>query len=406
MPITATTKENADDRARADGFIDARGRREFAVVALSSLLFSITTTHSTLVAVALGHEGYSLRAIGVLISAVGVTALAATLGSGFVAARLGAVGAFRLAMALAAVGVASLAFTRGMFWPALASRLVWGAGVGLFLGPVNLYIQSRINKTRFVYLVTAFSSTIPLALAVAPPVGEWVLNHFGETALFIEGGVPAALALLITIGIRPLPPPPRPAGLGIAAAWRGWHPLPVATLVLGGAQFGYVASYLAPELREQGITLGWFFIPMTAVMIGCRVGAMRRLSALHPRTLAASGLITGGLSLAAASAATLAGPWMVVLAGALLGYGNSMMFPIMSAWLGRWANPTEGPGVQAIVSTAFYFGIYWTPSPIAGVIEFAGYSGAEWLLAISGLVLGVWLIVSRVDGGGDSSRAT
>ena len=129
--MTMPTKQNADDRARADGYVDAQGRREFAIVALSSLLFSITTTHSTLVAVALGHVGYSLQTIGVLISAVGVTALAATLGSGFVAARLGAVGAFRLAMALAAVGVASLAFTRAMFWPALASRLVWGAGVGL-----------------------------------------------------------------------------------------------------------------------------------------------------------------------------------------------------------------------------------------------------------------------------------
>ena len=386
---------SADDQARLAGYIDARGRREFAIAALASLLFSITTTHSTLVAVAFEHAGFSLRLIGVLISAVGVTALAGTLGSGYVTARLGAVATFRLAMALAAAGVASMAWTRDLFWPALISRLVWGAGVGLFLGPINLYVQSRLNKARFVYLVTAYSSTIPLALAIAPPIGEWVLNNFGETALFIEGGLPAAIALAITIGIRPLPRPLRPAGLGLAAAWRAWHFLPVAGIVIGGAQFGYVASYLAPEMRGEHIPLGWFFIPMTITMVGCRVGAMRRLSALHPRYLMASGLITGGLSLLAAA---YAGQWMAALAGALLGYGNSMMFPIMSAWLGRRASAADGPGVQSIVSTGFYFGIYWAPLPLAAVIDTYGYSGAEFLLAVLGAAIAAALLASRVDG--------
>ncbi len=392
MPETTERDGGADDRARLAGYIDARGRREFAVAAAASLLFSITTTHSTLVAVAFEHAGFSLRLIGVLISVVGVTALAFTLGSGYVTARIGAVAAFRLAMALAAIGVASMAWTRDLFWPALISRLIWGAGVGLFLGPINLYVQSRLNRTRFVYLVTAFSSTIPLALAIAPPIGEWVLNTFGETALFIEGGLPAALGLLITIGVRPLARPPRPSGLGLAAAWRRWHLLPVAGIVIGGAQFGYVASYLAPELRGEHIPLGWFFIPMTIAMVACRVGAMRRLSALHPRYLMASGLITGGLSLLAAASA---GHWMVALAGALLGYGNSMMFPIMSAWLGRGATPTEGPGVQAIVSAAFYLGIYWAPMPLAWVIDAWGYFGAEFLLAVMGVASAAALLGAR-----------
>jgi hypothetical protein len=395
MVETAQGVSSADEKARADGFIDARGRREFAVAAAASLLFSITTTHSTLIAVALEHSGYSLRVIGVLISVVGVTALAATLGSGYVAARIGAVAAFRLAMALAAIGVASMAWTRELFWPAFVSRLVWGAGVGLFLGPINLYVQSRLNKTRFVYLVTAFSSTIPLALAIAPPIGEWVLNTFGETALFIEGGLPAAIGAIITLGVRPLPRPPKPAGLGIATAWRRWHLLPVAGIVIGGAQFGYVASYLAPELRGEHIPLGWYFIPMTIAMVACRVGAMRKLSALHPRYLMASGLVTGGLSLLAAA---YADRWMVALAGVLLGYGNSMMFPIMSAWLGRRATAVEGPGVQAIVATGFYFGIYWTPWPLAWVIDAYGYFGAEALLAALGVMLAAGLLASRVDG--------
>jgi hypothetical protein len=93
---------------------------------------------------------------------------------------------------------------------------------------------------------------IPLALAIAPPVGEQVLNHFGETALFVTGALPALVAILITLNLRVLAPPASPPGLGLVSAWRGWHFLPAMTLVIGGAQFGYLTSYLAPFLEAHG----------------------------------------------------------------------------------------------------------------------------------------------------------
>jgi predicted MFS family arabinose efflux permease len=392
---------SADEAARAKGFVDAQAHREFWIAAAASLLFSITTCHSALVAIALQRTGYDLRAIGILIGVTAAPVLLVTVFSGVITARLGARGALRLAMLLLAIGVGSLAVTRVNFWAAMASRLVWGAGVGLFLSPMMVYVQSRLTPLRFVYLVAAFSSTIPLALAIAPPIGELILDRFGETAMFTVGAVPALIAAVMTTVLRPLARPDKPGGGSLLRAARPWHLLPIAGLVVGGAHYGYASAYLAPALREHGTALGWFFVPMTMAMIYSRVGAMRRLSALPPRLLATGGLIASSLALVVCSYQR--GPAVAALAGAMLGAGNSMMYPVISAWLGRGAAPAERPGVQALTSTGFYVGVYLTPWPETYLIELGGYGLAQVVMGVLGTALGIALaLASRLDRAGSA----
>jgi predicted MFS family arabinose efflux permease len=381
-----------DEAARGHGFIDARAHREFWIAATASLLFSITTCHSALVAIALQHSGYDLQDIGVLIGVSAAPVLLVTVFSGVITARLGARGALRLAMILLALGVGSMAVTRQNFWAALVSRLVWGAGVGLYLSPMMVYVQSRLTPLRFVYLVAAFSATIPLALAIAPPIGEQILDRFGVTAMFAVGAVPAVLAVALAGLLRPLPKVDRPGGGSLVKAVRRWHILPVCGLIIGGAHYGYAAAYLAPALREYGTGLGWFFVPMTIAMIFSRVGAMRRLSALPPRHLAVGGLI--GSSLALMVCAYQRGPAVAALAGVMLGAGNSMMYPVISAWLGRGAAPPDRPGVQALTSTGFYVGVYLTPWPETYLIEIGSYGLAQIVIGLIGLGLAVALALA------------
>ena len=383
---------STDEAARAKGFVDAQSHREFWIAATASLLFSITTCHSALVAIALQHTGYDLRSIGILIGITAAPVLLVTVFSGVITARLGALGALRLAMVLLALGVGSLAFSRVNFWTALASRLVWGMGVGLFLSPLMVYVQSRLTPLRFVYLVAAFSATVPLALAIAPPIGEVILDRFGETAMLVTGCVPAGLAALLTFLLRPMARPEQKGSGSLLRAARSWHLLPVAGLVIGGAHYGYTSAYLAPALREWGTSLGWFFIPMTIAMIFSRLGAMRRLSAFPPRLLSSAGLI--GSSLALIVCAYQRGPLFVAIAGIMLGVGNSMMYPVISAWLGRGAGPAERPGVQALASTGFYVGVYLMPWPETYLIEAGGYGLAQIFMGVVGIMLGIAIFLS------------
>jgi MFS family permease len=395
--MSSETSTSADSRAQDDGFLDQASQREFWIVALASLLFSITATHSPLVAVAFGRLGYSLEQIGVVLSIIALPVIASTFCSGLIIGRFGALGAMRISMLLGVVGVGSMALTSEAFWPSLASRLLWGVGVGFFLPPTMVYIQSRLSQKRFVYLVSAFSATVPLGLAFAPAIGEFTLNHFGVAAMFATGALPAVFAFALTFALRPLAKPMAGSGLGVTAAARRWHLFPVLALFIGGAHYGYAASYLSPALEHAGTALGWFFIPLTFAMVFSRVGAMRKLSAYHPRLLATGGLLMTSIALVVA--AWSASPAFALMAGLLLGMGNSMMYPVISAWMGRGCPPAQRGGVQAIAATAFYGGIYATPWPETYMVAGFGYSATQALLGLIGVAMAAALAGSKVDGG-------
>ena len=174
-------------------------------------------------------------------------------------------------------------------------------------------------------------------------------------------------------------------------------------LIVGGSQFGYITSYLGPSLEGRNVALAWFFLPATVAMLACRVVAMRWLSATHPRHLAAWGLVGCSLSLLAMAYAKE--PVLLGVAGVLLGLGNSMMYPVASAWLGRFAARKDGGAVQAIVATAFYVGIYWTPWPQTFLIARYGYFGASLIMAAAGFTGAAALWASRADGRVEDARA-
>ena len=393
--MSAETITSADSRAQDDGFLDQASRREFWIMAVASLLFSITATHSTLVALAFGRLGYSLEQIGVVLSIIAFPVLASTFCSGLIIGRFGALGAMRVSMLLGMIGVGSMALTSYAFWPSLISRLLWGAGVGFFLPPTMVYVQSRLTQKRFVYLVSAFSATVPLGLAFAPPIGEFTLNHFGLVAMFVTGAIPAVIAFALTFALRPLDKPRAGGGLGVLAAARRWHLFPVMALFIGGAHYGYAASYLSPALEHAGTALGWFFIPVTFAMVFSRVGAMRKLSQYPPRLLAGGGLLLTSVALGVA--AWSASPGFALAAGLLLGTGNSMMYPVISAWMGRLCAPAQRGGVQAIAATAFYGGIYATPWPETYMVASFGYSLTQAVLSAIGVAMAALIVASKME---------
>ncbi len=394
--MTSEKTQNVDSSVPDQDFIDQTAQREFWIMALVSLLFSITATHSTLVAVAFGRLGYSLEQIGVVLSIIAFPVVASTFCSGLIIGWFGALGAMRVSMLFGMLGVGSMALTSDAFVPSLISRLFWGAGVGFFLPPTMVYVQSRLTQKRFVYLVSAFSATVPLGLAFAPAIGEFTLNHFGLRAMFLMGAIPALIAFALTYVLRPLDKPKAGGGFGIAAAAKRWHMFPVLALFIGGAHYGYAASYLSPALEHAGTPLGWFFIPVTFAMIFSRVGAMRKLSVYHPRYLAGGGLLLTSLALGVA--AWSAGPTFAVVAGLLLGTGNSMMYPVISAWMARLCAPAQRGGVQAIAATAFYGGIYATPWPETYLVAGFGYSVTQAILGAIGVGMAVLLVGSKVEG--------
>ena len=375
------------------GFVDRRGRAEFFRMGAATFLTYLMHAHATMLAVALQARGLGLHDIGVLLSFFGVPVVLLTIVSGPLMARFGALAAARAGMVLMMVGFASLAFTASSFWLALVSRTIQGAGYGLVLAPVMTYAQGRLTQERFIYLLGIFSTMAPLAQAFGPGWAEFLFHRFGDRVLFLGAAVPAFAGLLLTLGLRPLLPSGR-RGIGsLASGLRRDLVLPLVTIFVSGSMFSFLATYMAPTLVEKGVGLAWFFTPSTAAMFASRFLAFRYVEAIDRRLVVAGGLalMASALFIVAQSSSHAA----VIAGGVTFGFGYSVVYPLVSAWMSAGFEPSERSGPQAVFNAVFAVGLMGMPFPITYVIAGAGYGVALVVLASMGWAMAAVLVLHR-----------
>ncbi len=373
----------------AAGFVDREARAEYRRIALSIFLVAFMNAHSTLLSIVFAHDGYDLHTIGVLLSSMAITVILFALLSGEFSGRLGVLPTLRIAMALTLVGFASLMATRGVFAAALASRLVQGAGQGLFLSAAITYAQSRLSSARFLFLLGVFSAMMPLAQAVAPPFGEWVLNVAGDRAMFLAASAPALVGLALTLGVRPVPKPPSSGGLHLVASWRPSLIEPMLAILVGGAMFGFTTAYMAAALQARSVPLAAFFTASTLTMFATRALGLRRIETANRRYLVGAGLAFEAIGFLVVAAAQRF--WLVALGGVLFGVGHSMVYPVLSVWISEGVAPERRAGPQAWLNTFFNIGLFAAPLPETWLIYRLGYE--QTMSALAGLAAfgAVWL---------------
>jgi MFS family permease len=373
-----------------EGFVDRLAKREFYQLAVGCFLVSFTNAHATLLAVVFQRDGYDLHTTGILLSAIAAPVIGIALISGAVITRLGALVSLRIAMFLTILGFALLIVTRMSFWPAMASRLVQGAGQGLYLASAYTYVQSRLAPTRFLFLLGVFSVTMPFSQAIAPPFGGAVLEHFGENAFFIVGTAPGLLGIALTFGLRALERPPARAGFRLFEGLRpgAWEPL--LAVLMNGTLFGYCTAYLAAAMIERGIPLSAFFTASLVTMFASRLLALRRVEEADRRLLVAIGLalMSAGLMAVAASGLVV---WPVVAGGIAFGFGYSLTYPVLSAWISEGVDAQHRAGPQAVLNAFFNFGLFAMPLPETWLVAGLGYDWAMVALAAVGIAVAIVL---------------
>ena len=379
-----------DDRY-VPGFVDRLARYEYLRLALACFLVSFTSAHTTLLAIVFARDGYDLHHVGLLLSLIAVPIIGFSLVSGEVMARLGALGTLRVAMVLIVVGFGSLLATRSFFGTALASRVIQGAGQGLYLAAAYTYVQSRLDTSRFLFLLGVFSATMPLSQGIAPPVGAFVMRHFGENAMFAVAVLPGIAALALTFGFRPLAPPARTGQLQLVAGFRAgvWEPL--LAVFMNGTLFGFCTAYLAAALLARGIPLAAFFTATLFTMFASRLLALRSIETLNRRVLISCGLalMSGGL-LAVALFGSSIPP--VVAGGMAFGFGYSLTYPVISAWISEGLDARDRAGSQALLNAVFNIGLFAMPLPETWLVAQFGYDGALVVLAVGGFITSAILL--------------
>ncbi|MFO1134739.1 MAG: MFS transporter [Rhodoblastus sp.] len=371
-------------------YIDDAARGEFIRIGLGVFLVSFMNAHATLFSIVFARNGHDLHAIGVILSSVAIPVIFFALISSEFSARIGVLPTLRLAMLLTIVGFASFYFTRASFGGALLSRIVQGAGQGLFLSAAITYGQSRLTPARLLFLLGVFSAMMPLSQALGPPVGEWTLARYGESAMIAIAVVPGLAGLALTFGVRPMPSPPRAAGLDLVASWSNRLIAPLTAVASAGALFGFAVAYLAPALEARHIPIAAFFTASTLTMFATRFLGLRRVEAVDRRLLVASGLALEAIGYVCVSAA---GPraWVVAVGGMLFGFGHSMIYPVLAVWVTDGVEAARRAGPQAWLNAFFNLGIYATPLPETWLVAAYGYEATMIALAALAAAVALWL---------------
>ena len=273
------------------GFRDHRAGVEFWLLSLATFLCFTTVSQTALLARVMERHGLPLGQIGIGLSVYGAAVIVFMLVAAPVATRLGNLATLRLGIALLLAGHLSYQLTVSDYPAAVLSRLLQGAGYGLFMPTAMTFAKGKLTKEHFVYLFGIYASMVPLPNAVGPPLAEAYLDAFGDHLFFVVGAGPGIAAALLTLALTD----------DRAAGERGRLPLlhtallpglrrPLIAIRVVGAIYGLIPSYMASVLKAKAVPLGFFFTSFTVVLFAARFTLVRYLESWTRHRVVAIGM--------------------------------------------------------------------------------------------------------------------
>lgn len=265
-------------------------------------------------------------------------------------------------------------------------RIVHGIGLATLFSAFFTYGADVVPESRRTEGFALFGVSGLLPIAAAGVIGDVVLNRAGFRELFITAAVMAAVALLLSLGLRERRPEMREG-----TERRGFFSVVVRPslrpvwLMAGGMAFVLTAyfTFLRTFVDETGIgTVGLFFATygiaaiLLRVFLGWLPDRVGQKRVLYP----SMGSLAAGFVLLAAAT----GNWHVAIAGVLCGVGHGFGFPILSGMVVSRA-PDEDRGSAISFFTALFDLGVLVAGPVLGVI--IGGFGYSTMFAFSAALL-------------------
>jgi len=213
----ATARQSAASEP-ANGMTVSQALRtpQFAAIALTH--FACCAAHSGPIFHMVSYAidcGVAPMAAATVIGAAGLASLCGRIGCGLIADRVGAKQTLVAGLLVQATAVSLYLFAGGLtsfYLLAALFGLSYGGVMPLYAILVREYFPARIMGR--VFGVVAMISTFGMALG--PPVGGWLFDHFGGYAwLYVASSAIGIAGALIALTIRPHRP--RPVAFAVAA---------------------------------------------------------------------------------------------------------------------------------------------------------------------------------------------
>jgi len=280
--------------------------------------------------------------------------------------------------------------------PLAVIMLMAGLGVGAAListaGSIVVANESAPERRgESLSLFYVFSSS---GVALGPPLGFWLADYGGMRLNFAAVIALSLVATALVLGLRTAPGHPD-AGGGMARPWSR-HAIP-ASLALIVITTGHSTVYAFLPLYTGAVGLGsaaWFFPLMSGFTILCRL-VLRRAS---DRVGRGPVLVPAITLLALGNAALVAPPTVasLIAGAALLGCGNSMLYPTLVALVVDRTPIAERGRAIGTLSGAWDVGVAIGAPTVALLVQSHGFAAGFLASALANAAgLATFLFIER-----------
>jgi MFS family permease len=331
--------------------------------------------------------GFDPTLIGLLIGATGMAELIAAVWVGPAIDRIGS--RMVLLCGAACFGAASMGYLGLSAVPAVAGlRLVQGFGLAAVIPATYVFVPHLIRSRRQTLAFASLGATGNVAMALCPPLGLYLLQQVGPSALFLTG---VGLAVAAGVAASTVPSPSltrRPFGLTFRRGWLA----PVLVAVLSVAQWGVIQAFVPIEASAAGSNPSLLFTADAISVLLSRLPAGWMADRYGPLQLGVVGVVLMALS-PVVLLLPLSDP-VLILAGVLNGTGAGLTLPPMLAELSRRSDESTRGTALGFFSVAFAVGMIIGASGgglLYSALQFHG------LLVVGAILCGMGVAVLLVD---------
>jgi MFS family permease len=304
--------------------------RPFILAALANFLFFSNLNIYTLLPLYIQQLGAREGQIGTIMAMYAVAAILCQAVAGPLVDRFGRKPLILLGAFLVIVVSVTFFFSTRLGWHFYLLRFLQGAAFAAFMTSNLTLLADLAPAGRRAEAVGVFGVSGLVTIALAPALGEVILQTFGFRGLFLGSvllGVGALVVCLATEVPRPMAiESSRPLGAGF---WKPYMPV-----ILSAFQFGLANSivfvFLPPFARSAGISrIGPFYIVYTLMAVAVRFLGGRLSDRLERRQVILPSLIA--LAVGVLLFSLLRSPWMLLLIAFINGTAHGFVYPATSA---------------------------------------------------------------------------
>lgn len=279
-----------------------------------------------------------------------------------------------LILGAAGMSLASLGFLLfDRLGPTLyALRFLQGVSFAAAFTATTTFAAEFAPRERRARALGLFGLSTLLTHAIAPTLGEEIIRRGGFQALFAIALCYTLVAIVVALPLHDAGAARRHAATAAERRLGAAHWLVAATMVLAGAGFGTVITFMPTYVASEDLgRVGAFFAAYTATALLTRLagaGLSDRLG--RRRVIVPALLVLGGSILWLSAVRSLP---ELFAAGALFGTAQGISYPTLHAYLVDLASEAQLGRSQALFNGAFNLGVTTSAFCFGLVAEAAGY---------------------------------